>query len=390
MTNDCRSCICLFASLYHPSIGGVETYTASLARELARRGLRVIVVACNTHGQPSREEELDGIEVLRLPCLPLLNTRFPLPFLARASKEWKWLCAQRIDYVVVNSRFYPLSIMALRFAREKGIAPILIEHGSAHLTLGNRYVDIAVRKVEHHLTEKGKRFDPAYYAVSRKASEWLGHFGIASLGEIHNAIDADAYAAGASDRDFREELGLLPDTLLVSFVGRIVPEKGVRQLAEASRILSGGIFIAMAGTGPYLQELRYLERNDVFRLLGRLSRQDAAALLAQSDVMCLPSRSEGFATTLLEAAACKTPPLVTSVGGADELVPSEDYGTILPEVTPQAIAKALRNLRWRRDALTNQGEQIHRLVKERFSWESTALATLEACRRAQEDAQPPR
>ena len=292
--------------------------------------------------------------------------------------------------MVVNSRFYPLSIMALRFAREKGIAPILIEHGSAHLTLGNRYVDIAVRKVEHHLTEKGKRFDPVYYAVSRKASEWLGHFGIASLGEIHNAIDADAYAAGASDRDFREELGLLPDTLLVSFVGRIVPEKGVRQLAEASRILSGGIFIAMAGTGPYLQELRYLERNDVFRLLGRLSRQDAAALLAQSDVMCLPSRSEGFATTLLEAAACKTPPLVTSVGGTDELVPSEDYGTILPEATPQAIAKALRNLRWRRDALTNQGERIHHLVKERFSWESTALATLEACRRAQENAQPPR
>ena len=91
-------------------------------------------------------------------------------------------------------------------------------------------------------------------------------------------------------------------------MGRIVPEKGVRQLAEASRILSGGIFIAMAGTGPYLQELRHLERNDVFRLLGRLSRQDTAALLAQSDVMCLPSRSEGFATTLLEAAACKTPP----------------------------------------------------------------------------------
>ena len=106
--------------------------------------------------------------------------------------------------------------------------------------------------------------------------------------------------------------------------------------------------------------------------------------------MCLPSRSEGFATTLLEAAACKTPPLVTAVGGTDELVPSEDYGTILPEATPQAIAKALQNLRLRRDVLTSQGERIHRLVKERFSWESTALATLEACRRAQEDARPPR
>ena len=390
MADDARICICLFASLYHPSVGGVETYTSSLAREFSRMGLRTIIATCNTHEQPSREEEENGVEILRLPCLPLLNTRFPLPFFARASHEWKWLQAQRIDYIVVNSRFYPLSNMALRFAREKGITPILIEHGSAHLTLGNRYVDVAIRKVEHLLTERGKRFDPAYYAVSRKASNWLSHFGVSSLGELHNAIDADEYAAKASDRDFRHELGLLPDTLLVSFVGRIVPEKGVHQLAVASGMIPKGIFVAMAGGGPYLPELRHLESNAAFKLLGKLSRQDTAALLTQSDVMCLPSRSEGFATTLLEAAACKTPPLVTSVGGTDELVPSEDYGTILPEATPQAIAKALQNLRLRRDVLTSQGERIHRLVKERFSWESTALATLEACRRAQEDARPPR
>ena len=390
MADDTRDCICLFSSLYHPSVGGVETYTASLARELARMGLRTIVVTCDTHGRPSREEEVDGVEVLRLPCLPLLNTRFPVPFRARSSKEWRWLRAQRINYAVVNSRFYPLSVMALRFTREAGIAPILIEHGSAHLTLGNHSADVAVHKVEHLLTDRGKRLDPAYYAVSRKASEWLGHFGIASCGELHNAIDADTYAAGASDRDFRKELGLSPDALLVSFVGRLVPEKGVRQLAEAGRLLPDDISIAMAGSGPCLKELRSFESGSAFKLLGRLSRPDAAALLSQSDLMCLPSRSEGFATTLLEAAACKTPPLVTSVGGTDELVPSEDYGTILPETTPQAIAKALQNLRWRRDALMSQGERIYRLVKERFSWENTALATLEACRRAQEDAQPPR
>lgn len=389
MVDNTHSCICLFASLYHPSLGGVETYTASLAQELSRMGLRTIVVTCNTHGQPSHEEEDGGVEILRLPCLPLLNARFPLPFFARSSQEWRWLQTQQIDYIVVNSRFYPLSNMALRFACEKDIIPILIEHGSAHLTLGNRYVDFAVRKIEHHLTRQGKRFDPAYYAVSRKASEWLKHFDILSFGELHNAIDADAYAAGASDRDFRHELGLLPDTLLVSFVGRIVPEKGVRQLAEASEILPEDIFIAMAGTGPNLSELRPFEKNTSFKLLGKLSRQDTAALLAQSDVMCLPSRSEGFATTLLEAAACKTPSLVTSVGGTDELIQTDDCGIILPEATPQAIASELQRLHWNREKLANQGEQIYHLVKSCFSWESTACATLEACRNAQNHKKRP-
>ena len=39
--------------------------------------------------------------------------------------------------VIVNTRFYPHSLAGLAFARNRGIAPVLIEHGSAHLTLGN-------------------------------------------------------------------------------------------------------------------------------------------------------------------------------------------------------------------------------------------------------------
>ena len=40
-----------------------------------------------------------------------------------------------------------------------------------------------------------------YYAVSKKASAWLEHFGIASAGELPNAIDADTYAAEMCIRD---------------------------------------------------------------------------------------------------------------------------------------------------------------------------------------------
>ena len=58
---------CLFSALYAPHVGGVESYTAGLAKELARRGRRVMVVTSRlspTH--PERETQQDGVEVLRL------------------------------------------------------------------------------------------------------------------------------------------------------------------------------------------------------------------------------------------------------------------------------------------------------------------------------------
>ena len=49
--------ICLFSALYRPSMGGVETYTESLARALYEMGAEVTVATCNTHGLAARERE---------------------------------------------------------------------------------------------------------------------------------------------------------------------------------------------------------------------------------------------------------------------------------------------------------------------------------------------
>lgn len=372
--------ICLFSSLYLPTMGGVQTYTASIARAFAARGARVIVVCCALQADPGLSAE-GGIEVLRLPCRPLLGSRYPVP--TRAHEQWEWLESQRIDYVEVNTRFYPLSEQALAFSERKGIVPVLLEHGSAHLTMGNALIDKGVEAVEHLMTRRCLRHPAAFYAVSRKASRWLGHFGIRSCGELPNSIDADAYAAKASERDFRQELDVPENALLVASVGRLVPEKGVLAMAEASKALeSEQIVMALGGDGPLLDQLKSFE-HDGFHVLGRLARPDVAALLSQADLLCLPSRSEGFATSLLEAAACGTPALVTDVGGTDELIPDERFGTILPDMTPAAIAAALEKASKNRGLLAIQSRNVSKRVRENFSWAKTAEATLDAFESAQ-------
>ena len=378
--------ICIFSALYAPSMGGVETYTQNLAAALGAMGCRVVVVTMNTHGAAASEQH-GSVEVVRLPCHSVLGGRYPVPNHNAAYRQaTEHLIAATPDYVVVNTRFYPLSLEGLKFARRLGVAPVLVEHGSAHLSMGSAPVNAVVEAVEHAMTALDARQRPVCYAVSKKASAWLAHFGMQSAGELPNAIDADAYAARASQRAFREELGISADTLLVASAGRLVPEKGVMQLAQAASQLARegrNVHVIMAGAGSLEGQLTSMDAPNL-HLVGKLDGADLAALYQQADVYCLPSRSEGFATTLLESAACGTPAVVTSVGGTDELIPSERFGTIIPSMQPDAIADALRRADDGRGALQAQGRAVAKRVREICSWRQTAQRTLEACRKANE------
>lgn len=378
--------LCIFSALYAPSMGGVETYTESLACALANTGCKVTIATMNTHN--AKRYERDGnVEIVRLPALNVLGGRYPLP---KCNAEYRAAMERLIEscpnYVVVNTRFYPLSLTGLSFARKLGIAPVLVEHGSAHLAMGGRATNAIVEAVEHAMTALDKLQHPTCYAVSKKASAWLGHFGITSAGELPNAIDADQYAANASQRDFRAELGIPADALLVASAGRLIPEKGVLQLAQAAQMLeqrNANVQIAVAGAGPLEKQLAAMSIPSV-HLLGKLDRADLAALFTQADLYCLPSRSEGFATTLLETAACRTPAIVTNVGGTDELIPNASYGTIISDMEPNSIADALQNANSNRETLKAQGLAVGKCVREICSWKRTAELTLAACKTAQD------
>lgn len=189
--------------------------------------------------------------------------------------------------------------------------------------MGNLAVNAAAEAIEHAMAVLGKRQRPVCYAMSKKASTWLAHFGIKSAGELPNAVDADEYVAGASSRNFRKELGIDRDALLIASVGRLEPEKGVARLAQAAARLACedcNPHAAMAGAGPLEAQLAITDASNP-HLVGKLSKPDLTALYWQADVYCLPSRSEGFAATLLESAACSTPAIVTNVDGTDELIP---------------------------------------------------------------------
>ncbi len=377
--------VLVFSPLYAPSLGGVEQYSRHLAEALAKQGYRAVVVTSNAFGLSSKEVEPSGVEVVRLPCHSLVGGRFPVP---RKNAEYGALFGELMDEsvagVVINTRFYGHTLEGLRLAEALGVVPVVIDHGSAHLTFGNSLLDVAVRAYEHGITRRVKRHRAAFYGVSAASCRWLTHFGIEAQGVLSNSIDATAFRERSSGRDFRTELELPPDAFVVVFTGRFTPEKGIRPLmGAAARLLEEeDVFFLLAGDGPLAAEVSGRALPNV-KPVGRLDSSDISALMACADAFCLPTRSEGFSTSLLECAAWGVAPVITCVGGVEELVPSDDYGIVLQEASSEEVASALLSLRDDRALCRKIGSNIRARVERGFSWAAAAGRTVLACAEAQ-------
>lgn len=375
----------IFSANYLPNLGGVEKFTESLSRELEEMDTHVMIVTNNVFHLPHHELLSFQSEIYRLPCHSLLKGRLPLP---HKNKEFTQtlvnLAHRNIDYVLINTRFYPHSLIGARFAKLKNIVPVIIDHGSDYLTLGNPLIDQSIKLYEHLVTTALKKYPGVYYGISQASLNWLKTFNIEGAGIINNSIDANAFLSHASNRDFRSDLCLSENDFLVCFTGRLTLEKGILPLLEcATRFFKAKlpVHFLFAGDGPLKKTIRDKKLPNV-HLLGRLGTEEIAALLSQSDVFCLPSRSEGFSTSLLEASACYTPSIVTDIGGASELIPSPDYGVILKEATPNVIENAINSLLTNREKAFRLGQNAGKLVRNHFSWHDSAQKTLIACQEA--------
>lgn len=169
----------------------------------------------------------------------------------------------------------------------------------------------------------------------------------------------------------------------ILFLAGLEPWKGLETLLDAFELAAGdldGRRLAVAGEGSLSAALHRRvaespagERIDV---LGRVQRRDVPALLGRSSIYCLPSVSEPFGISALEAMACGRPVVATDAGGLRHLV-SDEGGRLVPPGDAVALAAALRELSGSSDLRRAMGAYNHRLVRECYSWERV-VARLEA------------
>jgi glycosyltransferase involved in cell wall biosynthesis len=173
----------------------------------------------------------------------------------------------------------------------------------------------------------------------------LGH---GSSNGIESSQKFNPASYSAEDRlALRAEHGIPADALTVCFVGRIVADKGIRELAGAWLILREkfpdlhllivGPFEPQDPLDPKDEEL--LRTDSRIHLAGM--RQDVPRHLAAVDLLVNPSYREGFNVALLEASAMGLPVIATRVPGCADPVVEGVTGTLVPVRDPAALAQAI-------------------------------------------------
>ncbi len=235
---------------------------------------------------------------------------------------------------VLASWAYPDAVAAGWLARRLGIPYVVKVHGSDL----NVQATHAWRRPQ---IRSGLRRAGAVVAVSRALADKAVALGVAPAAAhvLYNGVD-QALFAPSSPSQARLRLGLSADAPLLLYVGNLKLAKGCMDLLDAfPAVLAarGKAQLVYVGNGPSRRAL--MERATALGCAKRVHLIDAVPHASlpdwfnAADLLCLPSHNEGVPNVVLEAMACGTPIVASTVGGIPEVVP--DFAGML--VAPRAI-----------------------------------------------------
>lgn len=163
-------------------------------------------------------------------------------------------------------------------------------------------------------------------------------------------------------------------------VGRlIVADKGQDLLLEAVSMLSRKGFSVTAdfiGGGESEDALRRMARQlgieEAVRFLGSLPRENIYVALPSYDLLCQPSRSEGFGLTAAEGMGSGVPVLVSDTGGLPEIVQNGALGAMFKTGNATDLADKIEEIIRSYDIAAHKAQAARDFVRENFSTERLA------------------
>jgi glycosyltransferase involved in cell wall biosynthesis len=193
----------------------------------------------------------------------------------------------------------------------------------------------------------------------------------------YNGIDLNRFHRA----DTARPAALPPEALTIGAVCVLRPEKGLATLLEAFAAarslapkLAPNLRLAIIGSGPMLPDLQ--------RRAGELGILDACVFepatsrvenwLSHIDIFVLPSLSEAFSNSLMEAMACGCCAVASRVGGNPELIEEGVRGFLFPPADAAGLATALQEAILNPDLRRRMADAGRDFVRSNFSRETAA------------------
>lgn len=239
-------------------------------------------------------------------------------------------------------------------------------------------------------------------------SDYLTHkihkdYALDNLTTVYNGIDTGLFDPEKYKKErgsLRQQYGIKEDDVVVVFSGRMVQEKGVKELLQAFLLLPkelsvkvliiGSSFFGADKENPYMSQLKSLCKNRTSDIIfsGYVKYQDMPKYYAMADIGCVPSIwDEPFGLTVVEQMAMELPMITTDAGAIPEIV-AADCGYVLRRDRKlcENIASSIVQLYEDENLRRQMGKKGRGIVCSRFdknkfckSWFQTVVSMKDIC-----------
>jgi glycosyltransferase involved in cell wall biosynthesis len=350
---------------FPPEVGGLESHTYYLCRDLVRLGHDVVMMTSRSKPEAPAREELEGVHVFRT----WFPKKSPAGWIAHtlASIPAYLPHARRSD--ILHAQTFASAPPAMIAKRRYGLPMVLTLHTSHFLRLAQR---------------------PAWQPVLRRiirSADWL----LAASEEIrdvalglHPHPRAEALTNGVDTELFRpvaSALGPRPGVRRIIVPRRLFQKNGVEYLVRAVPLMRQQLNVEalLVGDGPERAKLEGLARElgvaEHVQFLGARPNREMPGLLAAAELAVLPSLMEATSVAALEAMSCAVPVAASNVGGLPEIV-DDTVGGLFAPADPAALAERVVAL-LRRDDLRALGATARARVLAHWSGERLARRHVE-------------
>ena len=180
-----------------------------------------------------------------------------------------------------------------------------------------------------------------------------------------------------------DKFGLTKDSYIL-FLGRLVPEKGIRYLVEAFKNVKTEKKLVIAGgssdTDSFMKELKELAKDDKRIIFtGFVQGQMLEELYSNAYIYTLPSDLEGMPLSLLEAMSYGNCCLVSDIQECTEVV--EDKALIFKKSNVQDLQNKLQEACDRTEKIMELKQQAADYICKKYNWDDVVEETLKLYRR---------
>jgi len=194
---------------------------------------------------------------------------------------------------------------------------------------------------------------------------------------LHNGINPDVYNKTKYDRnEIKNELNIDADKIVIGLIGRITPGKGHFEFINSAEIINrkypGKCVFLVTGSASKGEEniesdLKLTAKGKkISNIIFTGFRSDVQRILSCLDILAFPSHDESFGITLLEAMAMEVPVVACSSSGVPDIIPSDDYGILIPPRNYEALADAIVKMIDNADLRKSLAKNSRKRVEEYF------------------------